>query len=169
MPPYNPRRYGAMRPDPLPGSPTPSSQKEYAVSLMQERHATHRGDAGPSSGGGREVRGTRTRWAGALLVCLGLLLMVPAVAEALASNIYSSEEGEVLRGSVRDERIRGLGGEDELYGGEGTDELFSGDGDDFVEASDGERDFVSCGPGADTASVDFIDLVAGDCERIYPG
>ena len=104
-----------------------------------------------------------------MLVSVGILLMVPAAAEAVASNVYGSEEGEVLRGSGWDERVTGLGDEDELYGGAGADGLFSGDGDDFVEASDGERDLVSCGPGVDVASVDFVDLVARDCERVYPG
>lgn len=104
-----------------------------------------------------------------MLVSVGILLMVPAAAEAVAWNVYGSEEGEVLRGSDWDERVTGLGGEDELYGGDGADGLFSGDGDDFVEASDGEQDLVSCGPGVDVASVDFVDLVARDCERVYPG
>lgn len=104
-----------------------------------------------------------------MLVSAGILLMAPAVAEALASGVTGSDEGEVLRGSGWDDRVTGLGGEDELYGGEGVDHLFSGEGDDFVEASDGERDFVSCGPGSDVASVDYVDLIARDCEKVYPG
>ena len=115
------------------------------------------------------ARDNRPRWAGALLVSVGILLMAPTAAEALASSIYGSERGEVLRGSDRDERITGLGGEDELYGGAGAERLVSGAGDDFVEASDGERDLVSCGAGVDVASVDFVDLVASDCEKVYPG
>ncbi len=139
------------------------------MSLTQERYAVPRGDAEILRGGRHGAQGARSRWvAGLLLVSVGILLMVPA-AEAVASNVYGSEEGEVLRGSDRDERVTGLGGEDELYGGEGADGLFSGDGDDFVEASDGEQDLVSCGPGVDVASVDFVDLVASDCERVYPG
>ena len=149
--------------------PTPLRQEEHAVSLTQERYAVPHGGAGTTRDGVREAAGPRYRWAGALLVSVGLLLMAPAAAEALASNVYGSEGGETLRGSDLDERITGLGGEDELYGGEGADKLFSGAGDDFVEASDGERDIVSCGPGADVASVDFADLVATDCERVYPG
>ena len=149
--------------------PTPLRQEEHAVSLTQERYAVPHGDAGMPRDGGSKARGPRYRWAGALLVSAGLLLMAPAAAEALASNVYGSEEGETLRGSDRDERVTGLGGEDELYGGEGADKLLSGAGDDFVEASDGGRDLVSCGPGVDVASVDFVDLVAPDCERVYPG
>ena len=138
------------------------------MSLTQERYVP-RGPAGAARAGGRKANGSVPRWAAALLVCAGLLLMVPAAAEALASSVSGSEEGEVLRTSGRDERVTGLGGEDELYGGEGTDKLLSGAGDDFVEASDGERDVVSCGPGVDVASVDFVDLVARDCEKVYPG
>lgn len=137
--------------------------------MTQERYASPRGPAGVPRAGERMAHDNRSRWAGALLVSVGILLMVPAAAEALASGVYGSEEGEVLRGSGWDERVTGLGGEDELYGGEGADKLLSGDGDDFVEASDGEQDLVSCGPGVDVASVDFGDLVARDCERVYPG
>ena len=140
------------------------------MSLTQERYAAPRGDAEMPRGGRHGAQGAPYRWvAGLLLVSVGILLMVPAAAEAVASNVYGSEEGEVLRGSGWDERVTGLGDEDELYGGAGADGLFSGDGDDFVEASDGERDLVSCGPGVDVASVDFVDLVARDCERVYPG
>ena len=139
------------------------------MSLTQKRYAVPHGDAGTTDDGVREAGGARYRWAGALLVSVGLLLMAPAAVEALASSIYGSEGGEVLRGSGLDERVTGLGGEDELYGGEGADKLFSGAGDDFVETSDGEQDLVSCGPGIDVASVDFVDLVATDCERVYPG
>ena len=139
------------------------------MSLTQERYAAPRDPVGAVRAGGRKANGSVPRWAAALLVCAGLLLMVPAAAEAWASSVSGSEEGEVLRGSGRDERVTGLGDEDELYGGEGTDKLLSGAGDDFVEASDGERDVVSCGPGVDVASVDFVDLVARDCEKVYPG
>ena len=135
------------------------------MSLTKERYAVP-GDREVPRAGGRRAR---PPWAGVLLVSAGLLLMAPAAAEALASSVDGSEGDEVLHGSDLDERITGLGGEDELYGGEGSDKLFSGDGDDFVEASDGGRDLVSCGPGEDVASVDFVDLVAGDCERVYPG
>jgi Ca2+-binding RTX toxin-like protein len=139
------------------------------VSLTQERYAAPQHPAGGPRAGERRARDNRSRWAGALLVSVGILLMAPTAAEALASSVYGSERGEVLRGSDLDERVTGLGGEDELYGGRGADKLFSGAGDDFVEASDGARDLVSCGPGADIASVDFVDLVASDCEKVYPG
>lgn len=139
------------------------------MSLTQERYAAPRGPAEGPRVGGNAVRDGGLRWVGVLLVVAGILLMALAVAEALASGVTGSGEGEVLRGSAWDERITGLGGEDELYGGEGADRLFSGEGNDFVEASDGERDLVSCGPGVDVASVDRSDLVAPDCERVYPG
>lgn len=139
------------------------------MSLTQKRYAGPRGPARERSVRERAVRERRLRWVGVLLVSAGILLMAPAVAEALTSGVTGSGEGENLRGSGGDERVSGLGGEDALYGGGGVDHLSSGGGDDFVEASDGERDFVSCGPGADVASVDLVDLVARDCERTYPG
>lgn len=139
------------------------------MSLTQERYAVPPGPADNTSARKRASRENRYRSAGVLLVSAGILLMAPAAVEALGSGASGSEGGDVLRGSVGDERIAGLGGEDELYGGEGVDHLFSGDGNDFVEASDGERDLVSCGAGVDVASVDFVDLVARDCERVYPG
>lgn len=139
------------------------------MSLIQERYSVPHGPAGKPRVEGREARGGSPWWLGVLLVSAGILLMAPAVAEALASTVPGSAEGEVLRGSGLDERVTGLGGEDEVYGGKGADHLFSGEGDDFVEASDGERDIVSCGPGMDVASVDPVDLVARDCERAYPG
>ena len=135
------------------------------MSLTKERYAVPGAQVLPRVPG----RGTPPWWAGVLLVSVGLLLMAPAVAGALASGVEGSEGDEVLRGSDLDERVTSFGGEDELYGGEGSDKLLSGDGEDFVEASDGRRDLVSCGPGEDVASVDFVDLVAGDCERVYPG
>ncbi|QIN77334.1 hypothetical protein GBA65_01070 [Rubrobacter marinus] len=139
------------------------------MSLTQERHAVPRDPAGAPRAGELAARDSRASWAAVLLVAAGLLLMAPTAAQALVSGVYGSEDGEVLRGSDWDERVTGLGGEDELYGGPGADKLSSGAGDDFLEASDGERDLVSCGRGVDVASVDFVDLVADDCERVYPG
>ncbi len=135
------------------------------MSLTKERYAVPGARRVPRAWG----RGTSHWWAGVLLVSVGLLLMAPTVAGALASGVEGSGRDDVLHGSDGDERVEGLGGKDELYGGEGSDKFLSGDGDDFVEASDGERDLVSCGPGEDVASVDFVDLVADDCERAYPG
>ena len=136
------------------------------MSSTKERYAVPGSTRGLPRVGPRAVR---PPWLGVLLVSAGLLLMAPAVAEALSSSVDGTGGDEVLHGSEGDERIMGLGGADELYGGQGSDKLFSGDGDDFVEASDGGRDLVGCGPGEDVASVDFVDLVAGDCERAYPG
>lgn len=136
------------------------------MSLTQKRYAPH----GSATTARHAASGeARARLAGALILASGLLLAAPAVAEALAAGVAGSERGEVLHGSESSERVTGLGGGDELYGAEGSDGLFSGSGDDFVEASDGERDLVSCGLGEDVASVDFVDLVASDCERVYPG
>ncbi len=139
------------------------------MSLTQEKHSVPLGPAGKPRAVGSGARDGFPRWAGMLLVSVGLLLMAPAAAEAVSSSVPGSARDESLHGSDLDERMAGLGGEDQLYGGGGADHLYSGEGDDFVEASDGERDIVSCGPGVDVASVDFVDLVAGDCEKVYPG
>ena len=89
------------------------------MSLTQERYSVPQGPAGAPRAGERAARDAHSRWAGVLLVSAGLLLMAPAAAEALSPGVYSSEGGEVLRGTAGDERITGLGGADELYGGGG--------------------------------------------------
>jgi Ca2+-binding RTX toxin-like protein len=84
-----------------------------------------------------------------------------------------------LYGGAGDDRLEGSADEDYLEGGAGAD-VFEGDnvcsaapctgGSDFIQARDGEADVVNCGVGADTALVDFVDVVAQDtqhgCERI---
>lgn len=115
---------------------------------------------------GRDER--RAAWAGLLLVAVGLVLMSPSVAEALAHEMRGTGGSDELRGSAGDEEISAGGGEDEVHGGPGGDVLLAGAGDDFVAAADGEQDIVLCGPGADTVSADLVDLVSRDCETIFP-
>lgn len=109
----------------------------------------------------------RVRWTGLLLVAVGLVLMSPSVAEALAHEMHGTGGRDELRGSAGDEEISSGGGEDEIHGGPGGDILLAGAGDDFVAAADGEQDLVLCGPGADTVSADRADLVSRDCETVF--
>ncbi len=125
--------------------------------------------------------------AGLLVVLTGTILLILAADDALAGVVIGGGEGDSLNGSGRGETLVGFGGEDEvgglggddalsggggddeLYGGKGHDALLGGAGDDFVEARDGERDYVWCGPGTDSVSVDPVDRVARTCETLYAG
>lgn len=130
----------------------------------------------PAAGGPAQARESRgysgkgPRLMGLLLVVAGLLLMWPAVADALSAgsvDARGSGAGETLRGASRGEELVAFGGADELYGGPGRDALLAGAGDDFVESGDGERDLVLRGKGDDTVSADSADLVSRDCETVY--
>jgi hypothetical protein len=57
-------------------------------------------------------------------------------------------------------------GNDVLDGGLGFDTLEAGDGDDVVRDADGLADRLACGPGADRAEADTVDVVAADCETV---
>jgi Ca2+-binding RTX toxin-like protein len=70
----------------------------------------------------------------------------------------------VLAGAGAD-RLFGGAGADVLVGGTGSDKIFGGPGSDTVMAADGERDTIDCGPGADRAVVDAIDVVT-NCEAV---
>lgn len=115
----------------------------------------------------RPPREGRTRLLGASLAAAGLLLMWPAVTDALSASERGSGADDTLHGTSHGEEIVTFGGADELYGGPGRDALLAGGGDDFVEASDGERDLVLCGEGDDTASADRDDFISQDCETVY--
>ena len=112
-----------------------------------------------------------------LVVAVGVLLLNLAAASALADSgrddgtgaLRGTEGADRLADQDGENEIWGLGGGDELYGGGGRDLILGGQGDDFIEAKDGEADLVGCGPGNDVASVDPVDRVEADCERIYPG
>jgi hypothetical protein len=57
------------------------------------------------------------------------------------------------------------------------DVVRGGDGNDRIRTRDGEQDVVSCGPGADVAILDLVDVIEGasetapngDCERVKRG
>jgi hypothetical protein len=98
-------------------------------------------------------------------------------------RIVGTAKGNYLAGGGHDDVILGLGGNDTLLGGAGDDVLDGGRGNDvitggagadringgagsdWIEAADGERDTVDCGPGADHAVVDSVDIVH-NCESV---
>ncbi len=113
---------------------------------------------------------------------------------ALAKTIEGTDKPDDLLGSDRDDMISGRAGADYVSGGKGSDVLYGGPGNDTVvgrtgndhisgdlgsdrlfgnfhtdriSAGDGQKDFVSCGPGVDTAYVDKIDIVSDDCENVF--
>jgi Ca2+-binding RTX toxin-like protein len=57
-------------------------------------------------------------------------------------------------------------GNDIIQGSAASDSIDGGDGNDTVQLREGVADFVRGGPGADTATVDAIDAVAGDVESV---
>lgn len=98
-------------------------------------------------------------------------------------HIVGTAKGNYLAGGGHDDVILGLGGNDTLLGGAGddvldggrgndvitggagADRIFGAKGSDWIEAADGERDVVDCGPGADHAIVDSVDIVR-NCEVV---
>jgi hypothetical protein len=98
-------------------------------------------------------------------------------------HIVGTAKGDYLAGGGHDDVIAGLAGNDTLLGGAGDDVLFGGRGNDvitggagadriyagagsdWIEAADGERDIIDCGPGADHATVDPVDVVH-NCESV---
>lgn len=89
-------------------------------------------------------------------------------------NVLGARFGGTLSGSPRGNELIGSTGDDRLIGGAGRDKLSGLAGDDRIDALDGVGgDRVSCGDGADTASVDAGDILAGEqvaggtaCERV---
>ena len=81
---------------------------------------------------------------------------------------------DVIRGGTGDDALEGSADGDVLDGGPGRD-FFEGDnecaaapctgGSDDIQARDGEQDTVNCGVGADTATVDAVDIVALDAQQ----
>ena len=96
-------------------------------------------------------------------------------------------------GGPGNDRIFANRGRDTTEGGPGDDVLWAlikadvtgpgdlegdivrgGDGNDRIRTRDGEQDVVSCGPGADVAILDLVDVIEGatatapdgDCERV---
>jgi Ca2+-binding RTX toxin-like protein len=73
---------------------------------------------------------------------------------------------DVLAGGAGKDKVAGAGGNDQINGGAGQDTLDGGNADDTIDARDGEKDTLTCGAGADIVSVDPIDVVDADCEKV---
>jgi len=102
-----------------------------------------------------------------------------------ADDLRSGSGRETIDGGAGDDRIEGGFNHDTLKGGPGRDLIYgdstSGNcggygqsctlpfGNDTIDARDGEADQVDCGPGQDTATVDAVDTVAANCERVDRG
>jgi hypothetical protein len=95
-------------------------------------------------------------------------------------TITGSDYADALDGGAGNDHVSGGFGNDTITGGPGADDIGGdrtagcyygpifggctiGSGNDTVYAQDGERDAVDCGPGADIAWVDAVDVTTG-CE-----
>lgn len=94
--------------------------------------------------------------------------------------IDAANGNDVIDGGDGNDTIYGGGNDDQIKGGPGLDSL-SGEGsgsgfyisvagNDTIDARDGVREQLNCGPGADTAIVDELDVVPQDpgslCEAV---
>jgi Subtilisin inhibitor-like/RTX calcium-binding nonapeptide repeat (4 copies)/WD40-like Beta Propeller Repeat len=79
---------------------------------------------------------------------------------------------DTLEGGAGQDILRGGPSGDRLDGGYGRDRIDGEGGRDVVLARDGERDTIACGtngpgtPELDSATVDYFDTVAADCEVV---
>jgi hemolysin type calcium-binding protein len=95
-------------------------------------------------------------------------------------TIDGANGNDVIDGGDGNDTIYGGGNDDQITGGPGLDSL-SGEGsgsgfyisvagNDTIDARDGVREQLNCGPGADTAIVDELDVVPQDpgslCEAV---
>jgi hypothetical protein len=94
-------------------------------------------------------------------------------------KLFGGQANDAIDGGAGNDHLEGGPDNDTIAGGPGTDSFF-GDfsgafgqvvvGNDSIDARDGAAEPVSCGPGADTASVDIADTVASDpqnaCENV---
>ena len=69
-------------------------------------------------------------------------------------------------GGDGNDQVQSQGGKDKIKGGTGEDNIRAGGGNDKVKAADGFKDKVKCGLGNDKATVDKIDVVASDCNKV---
>lgn len=89
-------------------------------------------------------------------------------------TLYGNNGADALDGGAGNDTLVGNNGDDTLVGGAGVDS-FNGDGagggffaaigNDTIDAADGTAEPVTCGPGADTATVDASDRIARDPEN----
>ncbi len=72
----------------------------------------------------------------------------------LRDALYGGPGADTLYGNRGGDTIYGGYGEDRVYGGYGDDEIYVQDPDPNDPAGRGQRDFVDCGPGFDTVTLD---------------
>ncbi len=77
--------------------------------------------------------------------------------------MYGLEGDDLLYGGRGNDYAYGRNGDDSLYGRSGVDHMYGGYGNDYVNVKDGSRDYVDCGPGRDSYTVDPVDVVR-NCE-----
>lgn len=83
------------------------------------------------------------------------------------NGLFGNAGDDVLRGEGGADRVVGGDGADTLIGGAGVDVLDGGPGDDTIDARDGTRDVITCGPGADSLTLDLREpfpLFGSGCE-----
>ena len=80
-------------------------------------------------------------------------------------DISGSSGNDKLYGESGNDTIHGFGDNDLVDGGPGQDNLFGDEANDEIFARDGSVDSIGCGIGADTAHVDYNDIVAADPGR----
>ena len=81
-------------------------------------------------------------------------------------RIFGRAGNDTLIGGGGDDIVKGEAGNDTLTGSGGQDDLFGGDGDDTIDARDGKLDYIDCGPGNDTVTVDKREDGVFDCETV---
>lgn len=88
------------------------------------------------------------------------------VGTAQADTLRGLGSNDKLSGKGANDKLQGGSGADRLTGGPGTDTMLGDSGNDRLQAKDGTADTVNCGGGADVATVDEVDKVAANCERV---
>ncbi len=81
-------------------------------------------------------------------------------------DIDADAGNDTLVGTAGFNILNGRAGNDTIDGGAGDDIFLGGAGDDTILARDGFADRVNCGLDTDTAIVDSLDVVGGNCENV---
>jgi Ca2+-binding RTX toxin-like protein len=92
-----------------------------------------------------------------------------AVRVSLASSSSQSTGGAGTDTLSGIENLNGGSGADTLTGSSGVNALNGNGGDDTITSRDTAADQVTCGAGADKATVDTRDIAAADCELVDNG
>lgn len=77
--------------------------------------------------------------------------------------MYGLQGNDLMYGGYGNDYVYGRGGNDNIYGKYGADHMYGGGGNDYINVKDGKRDYVDCGAGRDSFTVDKIDVVR-NCE-----